>query len=139
MRKLINLFTLFFISFGFGQQNQISESDLIGYWAYEKTINEKDFNITVYKRSNFAQKATLIRFKSDGKYIVNYYWGPRRCPNDGLPKSESGTFSYDSQLKIFRLKSKSISSRTRGDIVWFDENTIGIKKLKHNNTSYEKP
>lgn len=120
---------MFFVSLSFGQQNQISESDLIGYWTNEKIIYEKDFNVTIYKRGIFAKKVTLIQFKSEGEYIVSYYWGPRRCSNDGLPISESGTFSYDSQPELFRLKSKSVSSLTRGNIVWFDENTIGIKKI----------
>ena len=72
MRKLITLFIFFSVALIFGQEIQISESDLVGYWTSERIIIKENYNISVYKRSSFGQKGTTIRFMKNGEYrIIN--------------------------------------------------------------------
>ncbi len=133
MRKSITIIAFFVALVSFGQENEISKSDLVGYWTFERIERNPDFDIMIYKRCNFSQKGTVVRFKSDGKYSINHNWGPRRCGNERRPKNVSGIFSLDSELKKVKLNSYPAKSRTSWNLIWIDENSFGVKKPKHNN------
>lgn len=133
--EIDNHFYCVFISLSIGQENQISESDLVGYWTLERNVQENDFNVMVYRRCNFSQIGTVIRFKSDGKYSLTHKSGPRRCGNDIPPKNVNGYFSLDLELQNVKLNSYSAASRTSWDVIWIDENSFGVKKPKHSKTS----
>ncbi|WP_027078021.1 hypothetical protein [Maribacter antarcticus] len=130
MRKLITLFTFFFVAFSFGQENQISESDLVGYWISERIIKKDEFNISVYKRSNIGQKGTTIRFLTNGEYHITHNLGKGRgrCGNEIRPKKIIGYFRLDPELQKITLESYDTDPIKNWEIVWIDENSLGVKK-----------
>ena len=139
MRKLITLFTFFYVALSIGQENQISESDLIGHWTSERIIEENDFNFTVYKRGNFSNiGSTVIQFKTTGEYRITYYSGrrPERCGTGIRPRNNGniGYFSLDTELQQVKLDSYDTAPRLNWDVIWIDENSFGVKKPKHNKT-----
>ena len=135
MRKLITLFIFFSVALIFGQEIQVSESDLVGYWTSERIIIKENYNVWVYKRSRFGEKGTTIRFMKNGEYRINYNWEPRRrCGNERRPKPIIGYFRFDPQLQKITLESYDTDPIKNWEIVWIDENSFGVKKPKHNKT-----
>ena len=130
MRKITTFFTLFFVALSFGQEKQISESDLIGYWTSERIIKNDDINIWVYKRSNVGQKGTTIRFMTNGEYRVTHNLGKARgrCGNETRPKKIIGYFRLDPKLQEITLESYDTDPIKNWEIVWIDENSFGVKK-----------
>ncbi|MBT2163084.1 hypothetical protein HW347_17575 [Zobellia sp. KMM 6746] len=140
MRKLTTLFTFLFVALIFGQENQISESNLIGHWTSEQIFDEDDSIITIYKRGKFSNiGSTGIQFKTTGEYLITYY--SRRKPigrcGTGIRrsnKSNIGYFSLDTELQQLNLDSYDTAPRLNWEVIWLDENSLGIKKPKHNKT-----
>ncbi|MBA6316804.1 hypothetical protein [Cellulophaga baltica] len=144
MRKLTPLFFLFFSVLTFSQEKLISESDLVGYWTFEEIIKENDTNITIYRRCKLSQrcntgkKNTTIRFMTNGEFRITYSLGREygRCGSDNRhrPKNVVGYYKMDSELRKIALESYDTNPIENWKIVWIDENSIGVKKPKHNKT-----
>ncbi|MEO9513961.1 MAG: hypothetical protein ABJN84_02395 [Flavobacteriaceae bacterium] len=128
MKKSITLFTFFLASLSFGQEIIISVSDLVGYWALEQTVKENDINITVYRRCNLSQKGTVLRFMTNGEYRITHKLGRRTCGNERRPKKIIGYFRLDPQSQKITLESYDTDPTKNWEIVWIDENSLGVKK-----------
>ncbi len=141
MQKLITILYLFFSLITFGQENKLTESDLVGYWTFEHIILESDSRIFVYKRCDFTQKGTVYKFKSDGNFKIFHNWKftkihrPARCGNEirKKPKSIYGKYSLSSELQQVKLVGYPMAYKKNWDLIWIDENSFGVKKPKHNN------
>ncbi|AYN66375.1 hypothetical protein D1013_02745 [Euzebyella marina] len=132
MKKIISISLFFFVSIVLSQENKISKSDLVGYWAIDRFHPGADNETKIYKRCTFNQKGTVIQFKSNGLFNLKENRGTiKRCGNENRrwrPKNISGTFSWDSNLKKVKLKSNTDGLPTSWNLIWVGRNSFAVKK-----------
>tara|TARA_R110002051_G_scaffold171982_3_gene242443 strand:+ start:39249 stop:39668 length:420 start_codon:yes stop_codon:yes gene_type:complete len=135
MRNSIFLLTLFFAQICFGQEKQLSESYLIGRWTVDQTIKEGDFEITVYRRCTTSQIGRVLRFLTTGEYRISFNLARkigRSCGNEVRPGVVNGYYRFNYKEQTVTFESYNTDPIINWDLMWFNENSFGVKKAKDN-------
>ncbi len=129
MKTLCTILLFFSVSITFSQENQITESNLIGSWTFDRTVKGVDYNIMIYKRSNSNQPGSVVTFFDNGEFSLDHNWGHRRCGNETQPRTIKGNFHLNSESRELSLTGTSFSYHQSWQLLWLDNNSFGLKRI----------
>jgi len=126
MKYWIALFVVIFSLTCYGQENNISESDLIGCWTHSREEDKANSEIMVYRPCDYKEfPASRYRHKFELK--ENGECSLLSLASNDAHSMAKGTWTYESKNQIIEIFDEQGESINKFSLIEFNEKTMKLK------------
>ena len=83
----------------------------------------------------FLRECSVLRFLTTGEYRISFNSGRkigRRCGNEVRRREINGYYRINSKEQTVTFESYNTDPIINWELMWFDENSYGVRKAKDN-------